>query len=162
MFLHDNCEQISFIIFFAFLKKEEMRSGTHFTQQNVFLLFTVVVTKHVWPYFQSRFPKTSSGRVSSSRRGISLARATASPESRVFHSPWRKSCHQAQNYAQNYATTMTLPSLSPSVESPSNNAVTRANNTPPPFPRPLPTRPAPTIASAGCVSRVRLRALPPK
>ena len=28
-------------------------------------LFTVVVTKHVWPYFQSRFPKTSSGRVSS-------------------------------------------------------------------------------------------------
>ena len=53
------------IIFFAFLKKEEMRSGTHFTQQNVFLLFTVVVTKHVWPYFQSRFPKTSSERVSS-------------------------------------------------------------------------------------------------
>jgi len=31
------------INFFAFLKKEEMRSGTHFTQQNVFLLFTVVV-----------------------------------------------------------------------------------------------------------------------
>jgi len=29
--------------FFAFLKKEEMRSGTHFTQQNMFLLFTVVV-----------------------------------------------------------------------------------------------------------------------
>ena len=28
---------------------------------------TVVVTKHVWPYFQSRFPKTSSERVSSSR-----------------------------------------------------------------------------------------------
>jgi hypothetical protein len=53
VFLHDNCEQSSFIIFFAFLKKEEMRSGTHFTQQNVFLLFTVVVTKHVWPYFQS-------------------------------------------------------------------------------------------------------------
>ena len=65
VFLHDNCEQISFIIFFAFLKKEEMRSGTHFTQQNVLLLFTVVVTKHVWPYFQSRFPKTSSKRVSS-------------------------------------------------------------------------------------------------
>jgi hypothetical protein len=53
------------ILFFAFLKKEEMRSGTHFTQQKVFLLFTVVVTKHVWPYFQSRFPKTSSERVSS-------------------------------------------------------------------------------------------------
>jgi hypothetical protein len=65
VFLHDNCEQISFIIFFAFLKKEEMRSGTHFTQLNVFLLLTVVVTKHVWPYFQSRFPKTSSERVSS-------------------------------------------------------------------------------------------------
>jgi hypothetical protein len=31
----------------------------------VFLLFTVVVTKHVWPYFQSRFPKTSSKSVSS-------------------------------------------------------------------------------------------------
>jgi len=46
VFLHDNCEQISFIIFFTFLKKEEMRSGTHFTQ--------------------SRFPKTSSERVSSS------------------------------------------------------------------------------------------------
>ena len=42
-----------------------MRSGTHFTQLNVFLLLTVVVTKHVWPYFQSRFPKTSSERVSS-------------------------------------------------------------------------------------------------
>ena len=55
------------ILFFAFLKKEEMRSGTHFTQQKVFLLFTVVVTKHVWPYFQSRFPKTSSERVSSWR-----------------------------------------------------------------------------------------------
>jgi len=65
VFLHDNCEQISFIIFFTFLKKEEMRSGTHFTQQKVFLLFTVVVTKHVGPYFQSRFPKTSSERVSS-------------------------------------------------------------------------------------------------
>jgi len=65
VFLHDNCEQISFIICFAFLKKEEMRSGTHFTQQNEFLLFTVVVTKHVWPYFQSRFPQTSSERVSS-------------------------------------------------------------------------------------------------
>jgi len=65
VFRHDNCEQISFIIFFAFLKKEEMRSGTHFTQQIVFLLFTVVVTKHVWPYFQSHFPKTSSERVSS-------------------------------------------------------------------------------------------------
>jgi len=66
VFLDDNCEQISFIIFFAFLKKEEMRRGTHFTQQKVFLMFTVVVTKHVWPYFQSRFPKTSSERVSSS------------------------------------------------------------------------------------------------
>ena len=65
VFLHDNCEQISFIIFFAFLKKEEMRSRTHFTQLNVFLLLTVVVTKHVWPYFQSRFSKTSSKRVSS-------------------------------------------------------------------------------------------------
>jgi len=65
VFLRDNCEQISFKNFFAFLKKEEMRSGTHFTQQNVLLLFTVVVTKNVWPYFQSRFPKTSSERVSS-------------------------------------------------------------------------------------------------
>ena len=64
VFLHDNCEQISYN-FFRFLKKEEIRSGTHFTQRNVFLLFTVVVTKHVWPYFQSRFPKTSSKRVSS-------------------------------------------------------------------------------------------------
>jgi hypothetical protein len=39
------------IIFFAFLKKEEMRSRTHFTQQNVFLLFTVVVTKHIGRIF---------------------------------------------------------------------------------------------------------------
>ena len=68
VFLHDNCEQISYN-FFRFLKKEEIRSGTHFTQRNVFLLFTVVVTKHVWPYFQSRFPKTSSKRVSSSGGG---------------------------------------------------------------------------------------------
>jgi len=74
VFLHDNCEQISFVIFFAFLKKEEMKSGTHFTQQNVFLLFTVVVTKHVWPYLQSRFPKTSSERVSSCRRHTKLSR----------------------------------------------------------------------------------------
>ena len=59
VFLHDNCEQISYN-FFRFLKKEEIRSGTHFTQRNVFLLFTVVVT-----YFQSRFPKRSSKRVSS-------------------------------------------------------------------------------------------------
>jgi hypothetical protein len=50
----------------------EMRSGTH-TEQNVFLLFTVVVTKHVWPYFQSRFPKTSSERVSSCGNGRSEA-----------------------------------------------------------------------------------------
>jgi hypothetical protein len=28
-------------------------------------LFTVVVAKHVWPYFQSRFPKPSSEHVSS-------------------------------------------------------------------------------------------------
>jgi len=61
VFLHDNCEQISFIIFFAFLNKEEMRSGTHFTQQNVLLLFTVVVTKHVClavfsvPFPQNKF-----------------------------------------------------------------------------------------------------------
>ena len=60
------------IIIFAFLNKEEMRSGTHFTQQNVFLLFTVVVTKHVWPYFQSRFPKTSSERVSSNRTAMAI------------------------------------------------------------------------------------------
>jgi hypothetical protein len=33
VFLHDNCEQI----FFVFLQEKEMRSGTHFTQQNVFL-----------------------------------------------------------------------------------------------------------------------------
>jgi hypothetical protein len=39
------------------------------------------------------------------------------------------------------------------VPSPRNDAVTRANKTPPPFPRPFPTRPVPTIASAGCVSR---------
>jgi len=60
VFLHDNCEQVSFIIiFFAFLKKEEMRSGTHFTQQNVFLLFTVVVTKHVFlPVPNRRFPQS--------------------------------------------------------------------------------------------------------
>ena len=32
----------------------------------------------------------------------------------------------------------------------------------PPFPRPLPTRPVPTIASAGCISRFRLHALSPK
>ncbi len=73
VFLRDNCEHISFIIFFAFLKKEEMRSGTRFTLQKVFLLFTVVVTKHVWPYFQSRFPKTSSERVSSCRRWLDAA-----------------------------------------------------------------------------------------
>ena len=49
------------------------------------------------------------------------------------------------------------------VPSPRNNAVTRANKTPPPFPRPLPTRPVPTIALAGCILRFRrLRALSPE
>jgi len=57
VFLHDNCEQISFIIFFAFLKKEEMRSGTRFTEQNVFLLFTVVVTNTSGRIFSPVSPK---------------------------------------------------------------------------------------------------------
>ena len=48
------------------------------------------------------------------------------------------------------------------VPSPRNDAVTRANKTPPPFPRPLLTRPVPTRASAGCVSCLRLCALPRK
>ena len=46
------------------------------------------------------------------------------------------------------------------VPSPRNDAVTRANKTPPPVPRPLPTRPVPTRALAGCVSCLRLCALP--
>jgi hypothetical protein len=37
VFLHDNCEQIYFILFFHLSHQEEMRSGIHFTQQNVFL-----------------------------------------------------------------------------------------------------------------------------
>ena len=85
VFLHDNCEQISYN-FFRFLKKEEIRSGTHFTQRNVFLLFTVVVTKHVWPYFQSRFPKTSSKRVSSS----SLAKIFAAIPQGLKSETWKK------------------------------------------------------------------------
>ena len=88
VFLHDNFEQISFIIFFAFLKKEEMRSGTHFTQQNVFLLFTVVVTKHVWPYFQSRFPKTSSERVSSRLRATRAAETELENTDRRINPGW--------------------------------------------------------------------------
>ncbi len=36
VFLHDNCEQ-KIIIIFCLLTKKEMRSGTHFTQQKVFL-----------------------------------------------------------------------------------------------------------------------------
>ncbi len=48
------------------------------------------------------------------------------------------------------------------VPSPRNNAVTHGNKTPPPFPRPLPTRPVPTRASAGCESCLRLRPLPRK
>ena len=43
-----------------------------------------------------------------------------------------------------------------------NNAVTRGNKSPPPFPRPLPTCPVPTCASVGCVSCLRLHALPQK
>jgi len=61
VFLHENCEQISFIIFFAFLKKEEIRSRTHFTQQNVFLLFTVVVTKHVLPWIKTKETTMANG-----------------------------------------------------------------------------------------------------
>ena len=48
------------------------------------------------------------------------------------------------------------------VPSPRNNAVTRGNKTPPPFPRPLPTCPVPTRASVGCVSCLRLRPFPRK
>ena len=48
------------------------------------------------------------------------------------------------------------------VPSPRNNAVTRGNKTLPPFPRPLPTRPVPTRASAGCESCLRLRPFPRK
>ena len=36
VFLHNNCEQIYFTIFLPSPNKE-MRSGTHFTQQSVFL-----------------------------------------------------------------------------------------------------------------------------
>jgi hypothetical protein len=36
--LHVNCEQIYFILFFCLSHQEGMRSGTHFRQQNVFLL----------------------------------------------------------------------------------------------------------------------------
>ncbi len=43
-----------------------------------------------------------------------------------------------------------------------HDAVARANKTPPPFPRPLLTRPVPTITLAGCVSRFRLCALQQK
>jgi hypothetical protein len=86
VFLHNNCEQISYN-FFRFLKKEKIRSGTHFTQQNVFLLFTVVVTKHVWLYFQSRFPKTSSKRVSSSSQRSSSPKTTTIPPSTMTYHP---------------------------------------------------------------------------
>jgi len=48
------------------------------------------------------------------------------------------------------------------VPSPRNEAVTRANKTPPPSPQPLPTRPEPTCASAGCVSCLHLCTLPQK
>jgi hypothetical protein len=48
------------------------------------------------------------------------------------------------------------------VSSTRNDAVAPVNKTPPPFPRPLPMRPVPTIASSGCISCFRLRALPPK
>ncbi len=37
VFLHNNCEQIDNHYFFCLSHKEEMRSGTHFTQQNVLL-----------------------------------------------------------------------------------------------------------------------------
>ncbi len=39
VFLHDNCEQIDFILLFCLshTQKNEMRSGTHLTQQHVFL-----------------------------------------------------------------------------------------------------------------------------
>ena len=48
------------------------------------------------------------------------------------------------------------------VSSTRHDAVVHSNKTPPPFPRPLPTRPAPTIVSVGGISCFRLRALPPK
>jgi hypothetical protein len=37
VFLHNNCEQIYFILLLCLSHKKEMRSGTHLTQQNVFL-----------------------------------------------------------------------------------------------------------------------------
>ncbi len=48
------------------------------------------------------------------------------------------------------------------VPSPRSDAVTRANKTPPPSPRPLPTHPEPMHASMGCVSCLRFCALPRK
>jgi hypothetical protein len=41
VFLHNDCEQIYFILFFCLSHQEEMRDGTHFTQQNMFLPWCV-------------------------------------------------------------------------------------------------------------------------
>jgi len=75
-----------------------MRSGTHFTQQKVFLLFTVVVTKHVWPYFQSHFPKTSSECVSS--YGTILATILRGSSRTI----WRKKKSQNKNFDDHIRT----------------------------------------------------------
>ena len=75
-------------------------------------------------------------------------------------------------HGKNYATPSKIQIVAPHhgaisivtcrVPSPRNNAVTRGNKTPSPFPRPLPTRPVPMRASVRCVSCLRLHALPRK
>jgi hypothetical protein len=46
VFLRNNCEQIDYHNFFCLSHKEEMRSRTHFTQQNVLLLVKNSSGKH--------------------------------------------------------------------------------------------------------------------
>jgi len=77
---------------------------------------------------------------------------------------WSPNRESLGPHGKKYTTLSKIPEIAPHhgansiltrrVPSPRNNAVTRANKTPSPFPRPLLTRPVPARASAECVSRV--------
>jgi len=91
---------IFLFIYYFFLLSQKGRNekrDSFYTAKRASSVFTVVVTKHVWPYFQSRFPKTSSERVSSWGRPLKSSAALKSKEKtvepRILVSPQRTTNH---------------------------------------------------------------------
>jgi hypothetical protein len=64
VFLHDNCEQISYYFFRLSQKGRNEKRDSFYTAKRVSSVHSCCDETR-WPYFQSRSPKTSSDRVSS-------------------------------------------------------------------------------------------------